>query len=1291
MSSSAARQPQLSSVPKTEPVDASLQKKIEETRRLLKHADISLSLLSLGTIILIVLLLSVLADHWLFKNGLSVSLRFGVFSSLLLFSLIFIYKRIVPFFLYPINPVYAADALERNSPSIKNALLNWILLRRERPTMPPNSLSERVLESIAQAAVKQTNSISTDRAVDRGNLARLGSVFISLIILFIAYTFFSPKNPLTSMARIIMPFSSIQTPQSVQFRDIFPDNCKLVQGEKTEVSVRVVGRGNQENDSVYLFFSRDDGQAIEQAVPMNFLEAAPNGGARYSVPFPPGKQGLVCGIDYWFVLGSSRSETYRMDIVPVASLEIASLLYRYPDYTGLPEEIVEGGGDIRAVEGSEVRIGIRSSLPLEQAWLAFGKDPRQSMQVFGENQTEARKTVLLPNYSNEETRIRNFAFHAIDRNGNENRPSPVFRMEVLPDRPPIVRWSDADDKINNVAQIEVPLNGSIELSVQAEDPDFGLRYLRFHVESGNQLIHPVDLLESPLNGPTEHKGNISKTVVFSPTNSRLSVGNTAEIWVEAVDTRLPEPNVSTTSRINVRVLESRRKDERKEQTESENQKNKQQDKQDKENSQGEQNPDSKRNESEKTDDQKNQSADKESAANSSKNDSGEGENKQQEQQQQQQQATDEGSADRNDSSQNDQENNRQNGDQKDNQGDGKPQDESQGQDNGQQDKQQGGQTQQSQNPDENREGQENDAEQRKSADAEKDPGEAFDRIIEHMKENGKFPPENDPQNSQQDTQHENPKDHTEDQRQENKQESEQKPQQNQEQPNRDQQPGQGDQQKQPKNSEQQQSDCENGQGDGDSQGSGNSGSKPKSEEQGNGQGGQNGETQETEQNSSRGGDPSQQSSDSDSSEQDGEGESDGKQETQKRQEDRNQNEGQNGQEDDQNGEQGSGGNKNRSPKKESESGSTSGGDQQGDPNSDQEKRKGDDRNEDRRDVPVDPSDQTPRKRDDSLDPDTKDRRNQGGDSTDPKETKRDIPTDTLSGGDEGKGQETNQQGQSDRTQTSESGKRGDQGSEGVEQEGGSSGQDKTSKQSGQRDESEHRDSDKQDGTSNDPQSEQGQSPKESSQGSGQNSDQQQADQGETQAGEEGQTGGMPSNSSSKSSSSNPSGSEDAEQPENNLNESGTPTGGRGDNSFGHQETEKEAVNQEYAEKIGNLVLEYLEDQLKDTPNQELLDKLGWTEDQLREYHEKWKEMSKNSRQNAFGSESEQESEAAKKAKDDWKEFLKSLDLKPNTERQHLQDSKTRYQDGGKATEFRRYAPPSKLRERFKNYTKGIGQ
>ncbi|MDR2754622.1 MAG: hypothetical protein LBC20_02855, partial [Planctomycetaceae bacterium] len=534
--------------------DETLDRQINETRHFIRHIDLFLSFFSLLTILLAVLFAAVLADHWFFTNGLSISLRFGIFVILLFIVAFYIYRRIVPLLLYPINPVYAASLLEESVPSLKNSIVNWILLRKERLEQESNcndKLAERMFDGVTQTAVSRVHEISSERAVDLRGLTRWGIALTLCFLFFVVYALFSPKNPLTSLARIMLPISNIEKPQAIRFLNIEPGNTVALQGDKLTISAEVVG---QSNEPVYLFFSTDDGQFVRQAIPMSL----PEGKIRYEIPFPPGKQGFISGVDYWIAQNDSRSRTFRIEVRPTATIEIVSLKYRFPHYTGLPDETIENSGDIRAVEGTEVKIGVRSTIPLQRVDIVFDYDPVRivGMKLSENNPLEATASITLkldPQNVNPTT-IRNFSFRATDLEGYESRRSGIFRLEVLPDQPPQIQWADTDTKLKDVAQLDLPLNSSLELPVQAEDRDFGLRYLRFHVESGNKQIRPVELLESPATGPTEYKGSILRQAVFSPITSRLAEGDSAEIWAEAVDTKFPDPNNATTRRITVRII-----------------------------------------------------------------------------------------------------------------------------------------------------------------------------------------------------------------------------------------------------------------------------------------------------------------------------------------------------------------------------------------------------------------------------------------------------------------------------------------------------------------------------------------------------------------------------------------------------------------------------------------------------------------------------------------------------------------------------------------------------------------
>lgn len=1225
-------------------LDAALDRHIDRTRRLVLQTDLAMTFLAITTLFFGGLLLAVLADHWLIPGGLSGSMRLGIFLLLICLTVFLIYRRIVPLFLYPINPVYAAQILEQRSPSIKNAILNWILLRQERfqrGEQAPNKLTERMLDGVTRAAAHGASAIPPDQAIDTRKVVSWGLLLVLLLLFMIGYTALSPKNPFVSMARIMLPFLRINAPQSVRFLEVQPGNTQVLQGERIEISVEPVGRSTE---PVYLFFSTDDKQAIRQAIPMRL----PEGKARYEVSFPPGKQGFVSGVDYWIAQGDSRSESYRIEVRPVASLEVASLTYRYPAYTGMPEETVENIGDIKAVEGTEVRVVLRSTVPLKQADLIFDNRSEKSlpMKVFGEDERSAQATFQLqrngsdPDHSMADdfsTMTHQYSFQAVDQEGFESRRSGVFRMEILPDRPPLVQWSDTDARIKESSQFDIPLNGSMELPIQAEDPDFALRFLRFHVESGDKRIRPVELLKSPAIGPTEHTGPLHAKTAFSPISSRLTEGDTAEIWVEAIDTKLPDPNSSTTLRLTINVVapkqqqqEPRQEEQEQEQEQQSERQERQEDRkrQKEEEQEKDQNP-------EPTPDSQNQDDPRKEDQGSdawNKQDDMEDTN---EEQSPSEKTSGEGnqSEKQEDDSSDDSEGGSQEGGQDRNEKQGE------GQNDGEQGKEQSA---------------------RESINPETQDGDAMDRILEQMKKEGKLPKEKDlekqdpsSEKPKQDPKGENEKE--EGQTEHRDQDDSQQPQQeNQPQDSRKSEPGQKD--------------------EGQSGGTGEDGQGEEAEDQpGSGQG-QSGESQDSDSSNSRDGDGTEQTD----SDQGGEGTRQPETERQDGQGDPNDAEpGQEGE-----GDQHTGGDKNRSPGKQ-DSAETSGGDQQGDSSSRPEHRQGDHRDSDKQDIPVDPSDGSKRQRDKTLDPNLKDRRSQGGDPTEPKQTDKDRPQNTVSTGDEGKGRESNQQGQSDRAQSAQEGERGDRGSD-VRQEGGS----KSDQPSGQPGSGQSSDQEQGSGGSDSSDHSQQGEPNESGQQAegnrqGQEGEQESVSQGESQTSEQGGQPGQQPSEQGKSPSPSNSAAPSQSPPSEGQGSQGTSGGGEGQGGGvgGEIDTAREKTNLDYSNRITNLVLEYLEDQLKNKPNPELLKELGWTEEQLRAFHEKWKRMA----------------EQAKKAQPDdkdseaWKEALKSLNIKTGQERQSRRRSHTDFTDDKKETESERFAPPSRLKERFKRYTEGINK
>ena len=120
--------------------------------------------------------------------------------------------------------------------------------------------------------------------------------------------------------------------------------------------------------------------------------------------------------------------------------------------------------------------------------------------------------------------------------------------------------------------------------------------------------------------------------------------------------------------------------------------------------------------------------------------------------------------------------------------------------------------------------------------------------------------------------------------------------------------------------------------------------------------------------------------------------------------------------------------------------------------------------------------------------------------------------------------------------------------------------------------------------------------------------------------------------------------------------------------------------EEYAKEAVDLSLEYLDDQLaRQEPPQELLDRLGWTRDDLAHFVRQWKKMKGAARQPGAAGET---------ARKEYSEAVKSLGLRPSgTELMHGR-IKT---DSARKTDSRRFDPPAKWAEQSGAYTRSIGK
>ena len=181
-----------------------IDRRLRRTRRQVKSVEVAVGLMTLAVAALAYLLVVVLIDHWVLHGGLSSAERFFLFGLLVVGAGYWIATSILPAALGKVNPIYAAHAIERNKPSLKNSLINFLLFRQQR-----EAVSNVVFNALEQQAVSDLSGVHVESAVDRTRLIRLGYVLIGCLLAFGVYFVLSPKDPFTTVQRVMLPWVDV--------------------------------------------------------------------------------------------------------------------------------------------------------------------------------------------------------------------------------------------------------------------------------------------------------------------------------------------------------------------------------------------------------------------------------------------------------------------------------------------------------------------------------------------------------------------------------------------------------------------------------------------------------------------------------------------------------------------------------------------------------------------------------------------------------------------------------------------------------------------------------------------------------------------------------------------------------------------------------------------------------------------------------------------------------------------------------------------------------------------------
>ncbi|MCA9723343.1 MAG: hypothetical protein KC489_13260, partial [Gemmatimonadetes bacterium] len=331
-----------------------------------------------------------------------------------------------------IDAARLARYLEERDPGLGQTLLTavgTIALPIEQRSSP--ALARR----LAAQATDRLGQLDDGAVVERPPMRRALWQLAALVVAAGVLLVLGPGEWRTLAFGLASPWTPIEEVVPPHRLAVEPGDVTVPRGSALDVVV--VASGFAPEDA--LLFLQREGTTEWDALPM----LADSAGAFSLRLFD-----LAESVTYRVEAGDARSAEHRITVTDLPAVQEISTHLEYPGYTGLPDELREGEGDIAAVIGTVVEVRPRLTMPVREAFLRFDDGRVIPLTVADSLAPIAR------------FRIGETGFYAIDLVAPDGTRVPGtvrWSITALEDRPPVVRITDPgrDSRATNIEEVSV--------------------------------------------------------------------------------------------------------------------------------------------------------------------------------------------------------------------------------------------------------------------------------------------------------------------------------------------------------------------------------------------------------------------------------------------------------------------------------------------------------------------------------------------------------------------------------------------------------------------------------------------------------------------------------------------------------------------------------------------------------------------------------------------------------------------------------------------------------------------
>ena len=394
--------------------------------------------------------------------------------------------------------------VEKARPEFKSRLIAAVQLTR------PGALGPNDSATMVEAMVEQTEAVAAPqdftKIVSTERLQRVGLLAISTTVVLLLGFFYGRAVTFDLLKRAFL--SNTPVPRKTRVTVIEPD--------------KIVGRGDNVRLEAFV-------QGIVPATGKLIVRHRSRREQQYSLEqdreikekFGRTLENVQDSFTYQIRLNDGVSLWHKVDTVPRPTVATIVCDQEFPAYTGL-KPVRRSLGDLSLLAGSTLKVQATATKELQSAAIRLSG-------IEGEFPMSLTSTSMTGQFTVPRKGLNGFSIYMVDTGGMESRDSAVYRVEIVPDRVPVVRLTYPERK-EELATRQALMIVGMDVSDDFKISKLRLRYKADTLDDNAEKTMDLDLgSEQPQKLRRRFEWKLSD---FKPL---LAEGTRIEYWIEAED------------------------------------------------------------------------------------------------------------------------------------------------------------------------------------------------------------------------------------------------------------------------------------------------------------------------------------------------------------------------------------------------------------------------------------------------------------------------------------------------------------------------------------------------------------------------------------------------------------------------------------------------------------------------------------------------------------------------------------------------------------------------------------